>query len=166
MFLARAEDQTFRMAYCKLIQTESGYVKECTIELNEKTKELKRVRDTSQFISDENTELRKELTESYSLIRKIDELEGLERKLSEENKQLQEKLTKEVKENEALKTKVAKAVLDHKDFCRIEKKLFDQLEEVHNKLVEEKESAAKGSQEAIELRTTAREAAEELQSKE
>ena len=39
------------------------------------------------------------------------------------------------------------------------------MEEVHNKFVEEKEKAAKGSQEAIELRTTAREAAEELQSK-
>ena len=114
-FPARAEDQTFRMASCKLIQSESGYVRECTRELNEKTKELKAVRDKSQSISDENIELRKELTENYSLIRKIDELEGLERKLSEENKQLQEKLTKAVKENEELQGKLAKGCLQNKD---------------------------------------------------
>ena len=53
---------------------------------------MKVVRDKSQSISNENIELRKELIESYSLKRKIDELEGLERKLSEENKQLQQKL--------------------------------------------------------------------------
>ena len=104
-------------------------------------------------------------TKSYYLKKENEDFEEREKKLSEENKQLQEKLTKAVKENEELQAKLAKAVIDQKDNKRLEKKLFTQLEEVHNKFVEEKEKAAKGSQEAIELGTTAREAAEELQSK-
>ena len=48
---------------------------------------------TAQSISYENRELREEVAKGYCLIKKIEELEGLERKLSEENKQLQQKLT-------------------------------------------------------------------------
>ena len=53
---------------------------------------MKAVRDNSQSISYENRELREEVAKGYCLIKKIEELEGLERKLSEENKQLQQKL--------------------------------------------------------------------------
>ena len=67
----------------------------------------------SQSISDENIELRKQLTESYSLIRKIDELEGLERKLSEENKQLQQKLTLADEDIEKYQKELAKCSSVH-----------------------------------------------------
>ena len=97
VFQARAEDQTFRMASCKIIWNGYGYEKECTRELSAKTEEIE---DLTYKISDLQYELFGE---------------------SNCNEELQEKLTKAVKENEELQAKLAKAVIDQKDNKRLEK---------------------------------------------
>ena len=114
---------------------------------------------------------------------KTEENEELQAKLAkavEDNEKLEKKLTEAVKENEELQQKLiileqdwqhesnlySKSCHNVIELERKEITLLTQLDEVHNKFVEEKEKVAKSSQEVIELRTTAREAAEELQSKE
>ena len=74
---------------------------------------MKAVRDNSQSISYENRELREEVAKGYCLIKKIEELEGLERKLSEENKQLQQKLTLADEDIEKYQKELAKCSSVH-----------------------------------------------------
>ena len=91
-FLARAEDQTFRMVSCKSIWNGHRFERECTRELSAKAEEI-------EALTYKNSDLQYELTGEPTC-----------------NMELQEKLTKAVKENEKCtrelneKTKELKAV--------------------------------------------------------
>ena len=94
--------------------------------VNKLEQELKAVRGNfkinyEQFrsTSNENIELREKVAKSYCLTKKIEDFEEFEKKLSEENKQLQQKLTLAVKDVEKYQKELAKCSSVHEKYLII-----------------------------------------------